>query len=91
MALPQEIRQQDESKLAAYCAEHVPFRVRDEVRVTYGFLDAVHLESHRDPVEGCGARTDGCASRSDGLYAAVAPGAECGRWPDYPRLGVRRL
>ena len=38
MALPQEIRQQAESKLAAYCAEHVPFRVRDEVRVTYGFL-----------------------------------------------------
>ncbi len=37
MALPPDVRQKAESKLAAYCAERVPFRVRDQVRVTYGF------------------------------------------------------
>ena len=35
--LPTDVRQRAESLLAAYCAEHFSFRVRDQLTASYGF------------------------------------------------------
>ncbi len=85
MELPPAVRPKAESTLAAYCAELVPFRVRDEVRVTYGFRgDTATIYEERPHFQ------DPAAAWTRHPVAQMRYDRDAGTWALFWRRATRR-